>query len=312
MQRFKKILVGVDLGWAHRAVAEELSDPNREAVRQAIWLAKINGASIHFLFCLDLSAKAQQLIRNSGGHEQSLIEEAEGRLAELVTEAQADGVEASCSVVIGKSWLKMIHEVMRNEFDLVVVGTRHEHSLGDFLLGSTAIKLVRKCPCPVWITKPLTKESLNSIVVAHDLRPVGEHALELGCAMAELQDAELHVVHATDFTECVGIYSVAFPLDEVKADYCKNARKAIEIQIEKLELDQPFTVDMQSNSPESAIIDCAKKNNADLIVIGTVGRAGIAGLITGNTAERLMPRIPCSLLAVKPENFKSPVELTEA
>lgn len=47
----------------------------------------------------------------------------------------------------------------------------------------------------------------------------------------------------------------------------------------------------------------------DLIVMGMVGRAGISGFITGNSSERLLARIPCSLVAVKPADFKSPVAL---
>ena len=48
---------------------------------------------------------------------------------------------------------------------------------------------------------------------------------------------------------------------------------------------------------------------SDLLVMGTIARTGIAGFIVGNTAERLLPRIPCSVLAIKPEGFVSPVTL---
>lgn len=45
-----------------------------------------------------------------------------------------------------------------------------------------------------------------------------------------------------------------------------------------------------------------------LVVMGTIGRSGIRGMITGNTAERLLPRLHCSLLAVKPDGFQCPVD----
>ena len=47
----------------------------------------------------------------------------------------------------------------------------------------------------------------------------------------------------------------------------------------------------------------------DLVVMGTVARTGIAGLLMGNTAERLLQRLVCSVLAVKPEGFVSPISL---
>ena len=52
-----------------------------------------------------------------------------------------------------------------------------------------------------------------------------------------------------------------------------------------------------------------KQYDIDLLVMGTVARSGIPGLVIGNTAERLLPQVPCSLLAVKPAGFESPVTL---
>ena len=46
----------------------------------------------------------------------------------------------------------------------------------------------------------------------------------------------------------------------------------------------------------------------DLIVMGTVGRVGIPGLIIGNTAESILEQTKCSVLAIKPEGFKTPIE----
>jgi nucleotide-binding universal stress UspA family protein len=43
--------------------------------------------------------------------------------------------------------------------------------------------------------------------------------------------------------------------------------------------------------------------------MGTVARGGIAGLLIGNTAERMLRKLPCSVLAVKPEGFVCPVSL---
>ena len=49
---------------------------------------------------------------------------------------------------------------------------------------------------------------------------------------------------------------------------------------------------------------------AELVVVGTVGRTGMAGFIVGNTAEAILNRIECSVLAIKPEGFLSPIKLT--
>ena len=41
--------------------------------------------------------------------------------------------------------------------------------------------------------------------------------------------------------------------------------------------------------------------------MGTVARGGLPGILIGNTAERLLHSVPCSLLAVKPDDFICPL-----
>ena len=53
----------------------------------------------------------------------------------------------------------------------------------------------------------------------------------------------------------------------------------------------------------------AKRIEADLVVMGTVARTGVPGFIMGNTAETILNQIDCSVLAIKPPGFKTPVTL---
>ncbi|MGI9457580.1 MAG: universal stress protein [Aeoliella sp.] len=310
MKRFQRILVGVDLSWGDRFVAEELSAPNAEAVSQALWLAKLNSATIDFLFSLDLSAKAQELIHESSTDESTILDEAEKRLAELVVEAQEQGVVAKSHVVIGRSWVELIHQVFRKQHDLVLVGTRHMSAIQGHLIGSTGTKLLRNCPCAVWVTQPQVGEEFDSILVAHDLRPVGDLAMELGCSMARLQHAELHVIHAADFPESNYMFPASVSAERQR-EYRLQAEQHIERQLAGTELTSTTQVQIEIEPADVAIMKCLEREKVDLIVMGTVGRTGISGFITGNTAERLLPRIQCSLLAVKPPGFKSPVQPDE-
>jgi nucleotide-binding universal stress UspA family protein len=62
--------------------------------------------------------------------------------------------------------------------------------------------------------------------------------------------------------------------------------------------------------PERAISHFVDRNGVDLVVMGTVARSGIPGVVMGNTAERVLQRLHGSVLAVKPPGFVSPVERT--
>jgi universal stress protein E len=67
-------------------------------------------------------------------------------------------------------------------------------------------------------------------------------------------------------------------------------------------------IQLVEGEPERAISQFVDKNGVDLVVMGTVARSGIAGLVMGNTAERVLQRLRGSVLAIKPPGFVSPVE----
>jgi universal stress protein E len=66
---------------------------------------------------------------------------------------------------------------------------------------------------------------------------------------------------------------------------------------------------LRQGEPEDVIPEFVVAEGIDLVVMGTVARAGIAGMLIGNTAERVLRKLPCSVLTVKPDGFVSPVRL---
>lgn len=306
MKCFKNILVGIDLSQTDRLVSSELPPPSAEAVERALWLAKLNSARLTFFYALDISAAAQRMIEEEDGGEETVLGEARAVLKELVERAVAEGVIADAEVRFGKSWLELIRQVLQHEHDLVVAGTRHHGALHGVLMGSTGTKLLRKCPCPVWITQPQPEREIRSILVAHDLRPVGDLAMELGCTMAELHGAQLHVLHSLEISGM----DEAFPARALPNNLVKlraDAEQYINRQLAGYEFAKPPQVHIEMEAKGLAILDHLDKDAIQLLVMGTIGRGGIAGFFVGSTAERLLPRIPCSILAVKPDDFICPI-----
>lgn len=307
MQRFKSILVGVDLSAGDRLVSRELLPPTAEAVNRALWLAKTNEARLTFFYALDISEAAQRMIEESGETD-TVVADAKAALNGLVTRAKADGVTADMDVCFGRSWRKMIQRVLQERHDLVIVGTRHLGAVKSVLLGSTGRRLIRQCPCPVWITQPQPEPQIKRILVAHCLRAVGDFAMELGCSMVQLHGAELSVLHSLEFPEL----DYALPARvsaERSAQYRANATEHIAAQLAKYNFAQSPQFHIVTGAPDFAVLDYVQQHDIELVVMGTVARAGISGLITGNTAERLLPQMSCSVLAVKPADFVSPVSI---
>jgi nucleotide-binding universal stress UspA family protein len=69
---------------------------------------------------------------------------------------------------------------------------------------------------------------------------------------------------------------------------------------------------LRRGEPQQVIPEFVVSEGIDVLVMGTVARRGIAGMLIGNTAERVLRKLPCSVLTVKPDGFVSPVRLADS
>ncbi len=209
---------------------DELPAPSREAFERGLWLAKLNSTRMTVFDAVEVSAAAERLISQSTA-EFTVIDRICEVLQQLVDRAAAEGVEADLAVRFGRGWIEIIRRVLRDGHDPVIVGTRNHAAVHDLLLGTTgSSKLLRKCPCPVWVTRPRTGETSRSVLVAHCLRPVGDKAMELGCSMAEMEHCELHVQHALEHAELE--QHVELEIDDRRIEELRAAaRTQIEAQL---------------------------------------------------------------------------------
>lgn len=320
MQRFRNILVGVDLTQGASDGAPSLGPDNQEAVRRACWLASQNGARLLFFSALNMTDAAIHRVttHHRSRHLQALhtVEDSvREALDELVQEATAAGVKhPDAKLVRGRGWLEITRQVLRGEHDLVVVGSRHLHGLRRILMGSTAMNLVRKCPCAVWVTKAGMELGPMKVLVATDLTPVAQDALRLALSLRELSGAELHVLHAVEYP--LDLHWSTGLNDPATEEYHRQVRDEA---MKTLNQHLSMALDGRLASgvgvhladrvalPDAAILHFIEEHKIDLLVIGTLARGGIPGLFIGNTAERLLPEVPCSVLTVKPANFHCPV-----
>ncbi|WP_295401436.1 universal stress protein [uncultured Thiocystis sp.] len=145
-------------------------------------------------------------------------------------------------------------------------------------------------------------------------------------ALADL--AELHLVHAWDApaTGLLRRWNTSGLLQETANEeyrYVEDTRNRHQYALSAL-LDELSDVlgpegfgylAIQSHLPKGSAIDVipnlAADLKADLIVMGTVGRGGIPGLLIGNTAETILNRCDCAVLAIKPPSFVSPVGISD-
>ena len=135
---------------------------------------------------------------------------------------------------------------------------------------------------------------LNNILVATDFGDASDTALTYGRALARTYGATLYVLHVleNDFMHAI----VADP--NVLED-------AVRTRINDLLTDddgralRTRAVTGRSDEPAEVIVRYAKAANIDLIVMGTHGRGGVARLLVGSVAERVVRTAPCPVLTVR-------------
>jgi universal stress protein E len=63
---------------------------------------------------------------------------------------------------------------------------------------------------------------------------------------------------------------------------------------------------VEEGLPEDVIEDVANRLDAELVILGTIGRTGLSAALIGNTAEHVIDRLNCDVLALKPDGYVSP------
>ncbi len=301
-----------------------VADPaidNKAAFNQAVTLANNNQAELTVMAVVNITIASHML--------ETLVKHYKNQLENLVEEASVDIPDVKTKVIVGKDFIEVIHEVLRHKRDLVIKSVEKGESIGDQLFGSTDMKLLRKCPCPVWLIKSTQQKGYRQILVGIDYEPdnpenelLNQRLLEIATSQALADFSELHIVHAWQLEhesflrspwveqsqndiDAMSIEQESIRrdwLNNIVNNYCENLGKESKNYIKPI-------LHLIKGDPKIVVSECTDNIGAELVVVGTVGRTGIPGFIIGNTAESILNKIKCSVLAIKPEGFVSPVTL---
>lgn len=304
MGAFSRILIDVD------AMAEA-----HPALTEAAAVAAACGATVKIVDVVEeVPRRARRYI--TPALESSLEALRKEHLAAVA--AGVTQVVTSTGVLRGRPATAIVQEVLRSDHDLVVRSHGRDLDEGGRLLGVVDMELLRVCPCPIWLVGSQKRENPTPrILAAVHANPtdrieqrLNNSILELALTMQALQGAQLWVVQAwTAFGE--SLLKSRMSADEID-QYVEAARAAEQGALSALT--QPFsdrlqgaTVELVKGEPDDVIADYVARQRIDLVVMGTVARGGLGGVLMGNTAERMLRRLRVSVLATKPPGFKSPV-----
>ena len=212
------------------------------------------------------------------------------------------GVELSTEIREGREAEQILEAAEEFEADLIVVGSRGLTGLEGFLVGSVARNVAKHAEVPVLIAHaPL--HGLSEVVVAVDSSEHAADAVELLAHLPLPEATRMTVVHVVKPVHpAVGLAAIDTAqvyeaLQQVQQEEQDQGEALATAAAERLrQTGREVAVEVRNGDPASQILEVAAERNADLIVAGARGHSGIAGLLTGSVADRLIKTARCSVL----------------
>lgn len=293
-----------------------------EGLKQALSLARNNEAQLKILIISpELPIEFSDYQKK---YKESLLEQTKTSI-NLTKEAinlEEGSVNISIELVSDKTpAIKIIQQVLQHGHDLVI----KEADPQDKKIGFKAIDmdLLRKCPVPVWLCRPISKSNKQDIQLAVAIDPeskepsaenLSKRMLELSSSLANNYSGVLHIISCWDYELEEYLRGNAW----IKTSDAEIAQTVLNVKNDhRIALDELIKSSgifgsqnihhLRGNAAE-LIPNFVRDQNIDILVMGTVARTGIPGFIIGNTAENIIQKLTCSLLALKPQGFISPVK----
>jgi nucleotide-binding universal stress UspA family protein len=286
------ILVAVDAG--------PLSDA---AIEQALELARRFDARLELVHAVAVPMPTWVLVPEPAGMASGTDEPRRARehvvahVAGLLTARHEARLRASeiVKTIAGRPSKVILDRAREIPADLIVLGALRRRPAIDF--GSTARAVLAKSPCPVWV-QPGAVTKIGRILVPVDMSDESMLALATARELAIRFQASVSALHAFDAGRIVAVPWDGFPtvaeFQQVRAASFEAFEKAMaDFDWGGVEHDVSFV----DGLPAHAILE--RSRDADLIVMGTHGRTGLASVLLGSVAYHVLKHTTRPVLVVR-------------
>jgi universal stress protein E len=312
METYRNILVVIDP-----------TNNDQKALKRAIDLAsKINNNETTqskvtaFLSIYDFSYEMTTILSSDERDvmRQSVIKDKELWIESLINELKPD-IDIECQVVWhNRPFESIIERVINQGYDLVIKGTHEHDKLKSVVFTPTDWHILRKCPCPVLLVKEHEWPSNGNIIAAVNVgsEESEHHSLNVKITeeakhLAQLIQANVHLVNSFPGTPVnLAIEIPEFNSTEYNETMLKHHEQAMIAHANQFDI-SVIKTHVKEGLPETVIEEVATELDAELVILGTIGRTGISAALIGNTAEHVIDQLNCDVLALKPNGYISPL-----
>ncbi|WP_372744259.1 universal stress protein [Lutibacter sp.] len=196
-----------------------------------------------------------------------------------------DGIEMNDSVLFHKAFEGIIDESVNQNCDLIVMGSKGTSGLEEMLVGSNTEKVVRNSEIPVLVIKEDSENfKIENIVFASNFKYENRSAFQRILNFTKLFNAKLHLLKINTIHNF---------------ETTKDSSDAIRNFINEFDLGD-FSLNIYNDtSVELGILNFSKVIDADIILLNTQGRRGLAHLFNGSISEDLTNHAKLPVLTFK-------------
>lgn len=308
---FKNILVATDT----RLDTDPTIDEAEVLAQRSTASLKLVDVVPEFPWILRLSLNEHESIR------EAVIKEKRERLLALAEPLRQRGIRVETEVLSGKTSVEIIRLATRGHHDLVMRSIKGKNSRRKGLFGTTAIQLLRECHCPTWLVTPARSPVRKHVMACVDTSSdaaidaeLNDRIFNTATQISQCYQSKLSIVHAWS------IYGEEFLFGRTKQEDFEHLVTNVHERSSTLfdtflrthgRSGDDRNVYLLKGNPSNVIPAIASEKLVDLIVMGSVARSWLSGILIGSTAERVLNEINCSVLAVKPPSFMTPIRETE-
>ena len=241
-------------------------------------------------------------------------------LEKLAGPLRRRGLPVASTVVTAPSVADgIVRRARQTEADMVAIQARKHGLLARLFLSQNDYDLIRHCPMPLLIVKAAPPKAKRPVIAAVDPwhadgKPKSLDASLVAAAhgMGKLLGVPVQTAHVHSpvlgYVDNSAFAPVAFPSSPAeKRTYAAMIRKRFKAFNLRHRIAARNTY-LQMGDPALILPEIARATKAQMLVMGAISKARIKRILLGNTAERVLDTLPCDILVIKPEGFRSPIK----
>ncbi|AGN11339.1 universal stress protein [Simiduia agarivorans] len=277
-------------------VIDPLTD-DQLALTRAVHLAADLDASLRLFCCCYLTEEEMASYNSRKDAKHSHMAETSAWLNELAAPLKAQGLEVDCEAVWNQQWEVMVVQAAARVGAHLIVKSSFQHSAMTRRFARTSdVYLMRTASCPVLLVKSDDAWQNNIILAAVSLDASDDDAhgvlnnriLNYAHRLAKATEGELHLVSALENTP--DLSAIFSSLEDEPEAPDEIAAQRFGVPISRMHV--------KPGNPKAAITEMAQTLHADVVIIGTVARTGLAATLLGNTAEKVLDAMDTDVMVV--------------